>query len=242
MRRGRGSAALTVSIAVIAGVLAASACGQSPAPVTAPSPPAAAGASPGAAPAGEAPAALQPGDRHRGKERSYTCLGCHGIDDYKNAYPTYSVPKLEGQNPEYIAAALHGYRDGDRSHLTMHAQASTLSDQDIADIAAYFAGTPLKPGGKAPGTVPQAASLCTSCHGQDGVAIAPIYPSLAGQHEDYLVRAISEYQKGGRKNPIMKTFAANLTDEDKATIARYFSNLTPGLATEPRPYSRFSAQ
>ena len=78
-----------------------------------------------------------------GKAISYTCLGCHGIDGYKNAYPNYSVPELEGQYPEYLADALHGYRDGDRAHLTMHSQASTLSDQDILDIAAYFAGKPL---------------------------------------------------------------------------------------------------
>jgi cytochrome c553 len=199
------------------------------------------------APAGEqaaaAPAAaMLRGDPHRGKLNSYTCLGCHGIDDYKNAYPMYSVPKLEGQNPEYLAAALHGYRDGDRSHITMHDQAETLSDQDIADIAAYFAGTPLTPGGKAHGAAPKAAELCVACHGQDGVAVASIYPSLAGQHQDYLVRALEEYRNGGRKNPIMKGFAQNLKEEDIAQIARYFSTLTPSLRTEPRPYSRFSSQ
>jgi len=188
------------------------------------------------------PAGAPQGDAARGKALSYTCLGCHGIDGYKNAYPMYSVPKLEGQHPEYLAAALHGYRDGDRAHLTMHAQASTLSDQDIADIAVYFAGKPLAPSGKAPAGVPQAATLCTSCHGQDGIAIAPMYPSLAGQHEDYLERAIDEYRKGGRKNVIMKGFAANLKDADIAVIAHYFSDLTPSLATEARPYSRFSAR
>ena len=66
------------------------------------------------------------------------------------------------------------------------------------------------------GEVPQAAQLCTSCHGQDGVAVVPMYPSLAGQHEDYLERAIEEYRKGGRKNPIMKGFAASLKDQDIA--------------------------
>ena len=179
------------------------------------------------------------GDIRRGKELSYTCLGCHGIDGYKNAYPMYSVPKLEGQHPDYLAAALHGYRDGDRSHLTMHSQASTLSDQDIQDIAVYFAGTPLNPGGKPPASIPPAVSLCTSCHGADGIAIAPMYPSLAGQHQDYLVRAINEYRKGGRKNPIMKGFAGNLKDEDVAVIAAYFSRLAPSLKTESRPYTRF---
>src|SRR5580704_3803043 len=186
-------------------------------------------------------AAVPPGNPAHGKAISYTCLGCHGIDGYKNAYPMYSVPKLEGQNADYLAAALHGYRDGDRAHVTMHAQASTLSDQDIVDIAAYFAGKPLVTTGKAPGSVPQAATLCVSCHGQDGVAIAPMYPSLAGQHEDYLVRALDEYRKGGRKNPIMKGFVATLKDRDVAVIAQYFSGLTPSLSTESRPYTWLTA-
>src|SRR5882762_6008578 len=72
------------------------------------------------------------GDARHGQAISYSCLGCHGIEGYKNAYPMYSVPKLEGQNPDYLAVALHGYRDGDRAHVTMHSQAATLSDQDIA--------------------------------------------------------------------------------------------------------------
>ena len=182
------------------------------------------------------------GDPKHGKAISYTCLGCHGIEGYKNAYPMYSVPKLEGQRPEYLAAALHEYKSGDREHLTMHSQASTLSDQDIADIAAYFAGKPLVSQGKPASTPPQAATLCVSCHGQDGVTIAPAYPSLAGQHEDYLERAIDEYRKGGRKNPIMKGFAAQLKDEDVHAIAEYFSHeQSPSLSTESRPYTRLTA-
>jgi cytochrome c553 len=191
------------------------------------------------------PAQDQPlqGDAKHGKAISYTCLGCHGIEGYKNAYPMYSVPKLEGQHPEYLAAALKEYRSGDRAHITMHAQASTLSDQDIADIAAYFAGKPLVSQGKPAGTPPQPATLCVSCHGQDGVSIAPTYPSLAGQHEDYLARAIDEYRKGGRKNPIMKGFAATLKDEDIDVIAKYFAREQhPTLSTESRPYTAFTAK
>ena len=180
------------------------------------------------------------GDATNGKVLSYTCLGCHGIDGYKNAYPDYSVPKLKGQHAEYIVAALHGYRDGDRAHLTMHSEASTLSDQDITDIAAYFAGKPLESTGKPPGNVPPAASLCTACHGADGISITPMYPSLAGQHEDYLRRAIGEYAKGGRKNPIMKGFASSLKDADIDAIVRYYSALQPGLQVEPRPVTRLS--
>ncbi|MGB6604501.1 MAG: cytochrome c [Steroidobacteraceae bacterium] len=210
-----------------------------PALAQAPTPSAPAAAPSAAAPAPSAPVKADPA---RGKAISYTCIGCHGINGYKNAYPMYSVPELLGQNPDYLVAALHAYRDGDRSFITMHAQAEELSDQDMADIAAYFAGAPLKPTGKSEGTVPKAATLCVSCHGQDGVAVAPMYPSLAGQHEDYLVRALDEYKRGGRKNPIMKGFAANLSDEDIETIAQYFSHLTPSLGTEPRPYTRFSAK
>jgi cytochrome c553 len=222
---------------LLGGTLALVAAGT-PASAQAPAPQA-----PTAAPAAAAaPSGPLKGDPARGKAISYTCIGCHGINGYKNAYPMYSVPELLGQNPDYLVAALHEYRDGDRSFITMHAQAEELSDQDMADIAAYFAGTPLKPTGKPQGTVPKAATLCISCHGQDGVAIAPMYPSLAGQHEDYIVRALDEYKRGGRKNPIMKGFAANLSDEDIETIAQYFSGLAPSLGTEPRPYTRLTAQ
>jgi cytochrome c553 len=218
MGRRCGYAGLAVIAVFLASGLAGLSFAQAPAPSNAP---------PAQAASGTAAAATQPADPHRGKELSYTCLGCHGIDGYRNAYPDYSVPKLEGQNPEYIVAALHGYRDGDRSHLTMHSQASELSDQDIADIALFFAGKPLAASGKAQGPVPKAAMLCVSCHGQDGVGVTPLYPSLAGQHADYLVRALEEYQNGGRKNPIMRSLAGPLT---------------PALQTEPRPYTRFSAK
>ena len=234
MERRCGSAARAGSIAALtASALAGVALAQTPAQPAESSAPAAQATPP--------PAPLQ-GDPHRGRELSYTCLGCHGIDGYRNAYPDYSVPKLEGQNPEYLSSALHDYRKGDRSHLTMHSQASELSDQDIADIAVFFAGKPLTGSGKVQGTVPKAAMVCVSCHGQDGVAIAPMYPSLAGQHQDYLVRALEEYQNGGRKNPVMKGLAAALKPADIAEIAAYFSALTPALKTEPRPYTRFSSQ
>ena len=76
----------------------------------------------------------------RGKTLAYTCTGCHGIVEYKNAYPNYRVPKIGGQNEGYIIAALTGYKKGERNHPTMMAQARSFSDQDIADIAAYLSG------------------------------------------------------------------------------------------------------
>jgi cytochrome c553 len=182
------------------------------------------------------------GNPQRGKELSYTCLGCHGVDGYKNAYPNYSVPALEGQHPEYMAAALKEYRDGDRAHLTMHSQASSLTDQDIADIVSYFSGKPLTAQSKPEGSVPAPAQLCTSCHGANGVGITPQYPTLAGQHPDYIVRALQEYKKGGRKNPIMAGMAATVKDEDMAIIAEYFSKQRPALTVESRPYTSFGGK
>jgi cytochrome c553 len=78
------------------------------------------------------------GDIAKGKVDSQTCLGCHGIPDYTNVYPTYRVPKLAGQNAAYIVHALQEYKSGARSHQTMHAQASSLTQQEMEDIAAYF--------------------------------------------------------------------------------------------------------
>lgn len=84
-------------------------------------------------------AAHAAGDPEAGRIKAYTCTGCHGIPGYNNAYPTYKVPKLGGQNYEYLVSSLQAYRSGERTHQTMELQAQALSDQDIEDIAAYFA-------------------------------------------------------------------------------------------------------
>lgn len=88
--------------------------------------------------AGFASGAFAAGDPARGSALATTCMGCHGIDGYRNAYPDYHVPKIHRQNREYIVAALNAYRAGERTHPTMRAQGESLSDQDIADIAAYL--------------------------------------------------------------------------------------------------------
>jgi cytochrome c553 len=184
--------------------------------------------------------AAQKADPNHGKAISYTCLGCHGVEGYKNAYPNYSVPELRGQHPEYLVAALKEYRSGERSHFTMHSQAEELSDQDMADIAAYFAGEPLAKGQADHPPVPDAANVCTACHGADGIGITALYPTLSGQHADYIARAIDEYQKGARKNPIMAPLVASLKPEQIEIIAAYFASLHPALHTLPRPQTRLS--
>jgi cytochrome c553 len=89
-----------------------------------------------------APAALAAGNPDAGRQKANTCMGCHGIPGYTNAYPTYRVPMLGGQSPEYLGTALRAYKSGERPHKTMHAQAVTLSEQDIDDLAAYLAQAP----------------------------------------------------------------------------------------------------
>lgn len=89
-----------------------------------------------------APAALAGGNVDAGRVKANTCMGCHGIPGYTNAYPTYRVPMLGGQSPEYIVSALQAYKKGERPHKTMQGQAASLSDGDIEDIAAFLATAP----------------------------------------------------------------------------------------------------
>lgn len=89
--------------------------------------------------AAQAPAAVAEGNVEAGRKAAETCIGCHGVEGYFNVYPSYHVPKIGGQQAGYIAAALKAYRSGERRHETMHANANNLTDEMIADIAAYFA-------------------------------------------------------------------------------------------------------
>jgi cytochrome c553 len=164
------------------------------------------------------------GNAAEGKVLAYTCHGCHGVPNYKNAYPNYSVPKLGAQNADYIVASLKAYASGERSHPTMHAHAATLSDQDRADIAAYFQSEGTKPAQQVIGTPPAATQTCVACHGADGAKpIAPDYPILAGQYPDYIVQALQDYKSGKRKNPIMAGIITAIDPKDFAAIAQFFS-------------------
>ena len=167
------------------------------------------------------------GDPVNGEKKFYTCYGCHGLDTYKNAYPDYSVPKLRHQTAAYLVAALQEYRSGERPHPTMHAQASSLSDQDIADIAAYLqGGEPIKPSTAVAGKTPAQVATCVACHGGNGTGaeqpISPTPPVLAGQHEDYLEQALTAYRNGRRKNAVMDSMAQMLKSEDDIKAAATF--------------------
>jgi cytochrome c553 len=177
------------------------------------------------------------GDPVIGEKKFYTCYGCHGVENYRNAYPDYSVPELRHQSAAYIIAALQEYKSGERPHPTMHAQASSLSDQDMADIAAYLQGSDeVKPSAAVSGPVPKQVAPCAACHGENGLGVeAPLTPKppvLAGQHADYLEQALTAYHNGRRKNVIMDGMAQLLpTEEDIKVVAGYFSSQPSPLKT-----------
>lgn len=175
-----------------------------------------------------------------GEIKATTCLGCHGIAGYDNVYPTYSVPKIAGQQETYIIAALKSYQAGTRQHATMHAQAASLSDQDIADIAAYLSQLGEAPDEEANlDSRPEAAAVCASCHGAAGISQIPANPTLAGQYRDYLVHALKAYTNGGRENAIMKTFTSQLTEAEIQALARWYSQQPSALTTMPREGTPF---
>ena len=126
------SIAASLAMVLVASAVTAQNAATPPASDPAATPAAAAPAAPAAAPA------TPSGDATRGKGLTYTCRGCHGVEGYKNAYPSYHVLKLGGQSEVYLRNALLEYRGAKRKHPTMQAQAESFSEQDIADIAAYL--------------------------------------------------------------------------------------------------------
>jgi len=184
-----------------------------------------------------AAAATSAPNPERGQKLFYTCYGCHGVENYKNAYPDYSVPELRHQHAAYIVAALHEYKAGQRPHPTMHAQAASLSDQDIEDIAAYLqGGEAVNPSTADKGPVPKQVAPCAACHGENGTGVAapldPKPPILAGQHADYLEQALDAYRNGRRQNVVMNGMAKLLASEqDVKVVAEYFANQPSALET-----------
>jgi len=197
-----------------------------------------------AQPSSAPPAPLMPitlaGDAERGAVLAQTCTGCHGIPGYYNAQPAYQVPKLGGQNADYVEVALQGYRRGTRGHETMQAQAATLSDQDIADVAAYFES--FKGEAETGRTRASAAQIeagrekaatCVACHGPEGVAAAPQWPNLAGQHETYLLAALEQYKNGGRVDLVMNPLIGPLDPATIEDLAAFFAAQPHLYSTEP---------
>lgn len=193
------------------------------------------------------------GNPDNARQKVAMCIGCHGIPGYQASFPeVHKVPMISGQNAKYIAAALTSYRQGDRKHPSMRGIAASLTDQDIADLAAFYEangkGVPA-PAAKAAPT-PSAAvqalltkGACLSCHGEGlNKPIDAGYPKLAGQHADYLYTSLKAYQVEGnahigRGNAIMATQARMFTPAELKQLANYIAALPGDLRTVPQ--SRF---
>ena len=162
----------------------------------------------GTAAQAQAPAA---GDAARGATQAAMCIGCHGIVGYQSSFPeVHRVPMIAGQGAKYISAALLAYQKGDRKHPTMRGIAASLSEQDMADLGAYYEQLGKANAKTVPATlatpVPDALkdrmAACVACHGANfNTPLDPAYPKLAGQYADYLYSALKQYHTDG--NPLV---------------------------------------
>jgi cytochrome c553 len=182
-----------------------------------------------------------------GEKKVATCIGCHGIPGYQASFPEiHKVPMIAGQNAKYIVSALTAYKKGDRKHPTMKGIAATLTEQDMADIAAFYeqqgkddAALPAKPEKEPPAAVAELLKKgnCASCHGDNlSKPIDPSYPKLAGQHADYLYVALKAYQteknpQVGRSNPVMMGMAKPFTHAELKLLTAYIASLPGELKT-----------
>ncbi len=190
------------------------------------------------------------GDAKAGEAKNAMCIGCHGIHGYQASFPEiYKVPKISGQNGKYIASALNAYKKGERKHPSMRGIAETLSDQDIADLAAYYEGHGKVEGVAAPAKAAEPSAKvaellnkggCVACHGADfNKAIDPSYPKVAGQHADYLFVALKSYKvegqaTWGRSNGIMGGIAKQFSNAELKELAAYVSTLPGDVKTVPQ--------
>lgn len=187
------------------------------------------------------------GNAEAGARKNAMCIGCHGIPAYRASFPrVYSVPMISGQDAAFIRSALEEYRKGDRRHPTMRGVAGSLSDQDVADLAAYYSqqggATAAPPAATLPAgwsaELKAKVAVCVTCHGSNfSTPVTPGAPRLAGQHADYLEVALGNYQFSnayvGNENAIMKGQAAVLTRSDISQIARFLSGLPGQLKVVP---------
>ncbi len=193
------------------------------------------------------------GDVEAGKQKIAMCIGCHGIPGYQASFPeVHKVPMISGQSGKYITAALVAYQKGERKHPTMRGIAESMSEQDIADVSAYYeqhgktgAELPAKP--KREPSVQVAELLkkgaCVSCHGDNfAKPIDPSYPKIAGQHADYLYVALKSYKveknnNVGRNNAIMAGIAKQFTNAELKALSNYLAGVDGDLHVVPQ--SRF---
>lgn len=178
------------------------------------------------------------GDAAVGRAKSATCAACHGPDGNS---PSPGFPKLAGQHESYIAKQLREFKSGKRVNATMNAMVLPLSEQDIDDLAAYFASQSVQLGTTAEdkleagqniyraGNASSGVAACAACHGPNGAGNPQAhFPSLSGQHADYVALQLRMFRKGERANDagnMMRGVAARLTDAEIDAVAQYVQGL-----------------
>lgn len=182
------------------------------------------------------------GSAEAGKVKSVTCSACHGADG-NSINPEW--PNLAGQHEGYLLRQLQAFKSGARQNPLMGPQAMTLSDEDMADLAAFFSQQSPKGGVADPELVPAGERLyrggnleaniaaCTGCHGPAGRGNPEAsYPALQGQQSGYVVAQLKAYREGSRKtdanmNQMMRNVAARMTDAEMQAVASYIQGLRP---------------
>ena len=182
------------------------------------------------------------------------CIGCHGIPGYQASFPeVHRVPMISGQNASYIVASLLAYQKGERKHPTMKGIAWSLTEQQMADLGAFYeqhgrssvvsvAQTVRAPSEQVKALLDKGA--CASCHGVDyNKPINPAYPKLAGQHADYLYVALKSYKTEGlatlgRGNAIMAAQVKAFKPSELKAMADYIGSLPGDLKTVAQPRFR----
>lgn len=163
-------------------------------------------------------------DKAAGEQKSTTCVGCHGAGGKSS---NAQFPNLAAQQPSYIVNQLKAFKSGSRANSMMAGMAAGLSDDDMANLAAYFASQPAATaGGDATlaKTGQAKAAMCLGCHGEAGAGNGQ-FPRLAGQQPDYLVKQLSSFKEGSRKASHMQAIAKTLSEDDMKALAAYFGSL-----------------
>lgn len=184
-------------------------------------------------------AAQAAGDAAAGQTKAAVCAACHGMDGNSPANPLW--PKLAGQHASYIEKQIADFKAGSRKDDTMTAMAMPLSDQDAADLAAYFSGQTVSISSanaekaKLGKTIYQAGladkglSACMACHGPSGAGNPGAkFPSLKGQHAPYVAKALKDFRAGTRSNDManmMQNIAIKMTDAEIDAVAEYITGL-----------------
>ena len=185
-------------------------------------------------------AGAQEGSIEAGRTKSATCAACHGVDG-NSVTPDW--PMLAGQHASYIVRQLRAFKEGERTDVTMKPFADMLSEQDMLDVAAYFAAQTPTPKGADPalvglgqqiyrGGVPdRGVAACIACHGPQGNG-NPLaaYPRIGAQHASYTTKQLNAYRTGERRsdvdlNQMMRNVAGALFDDEIRALASYMQGL-----------------